>query len=354
MKCLTVIGARPQFIKAAPVSRAFAAAGIEQVLVHTGQHYDFEMSEVFFQELEIPPPRHSLGLGGGTHGVMTGRMLEGIEKILSEDRPDWVLVYGDTNSTLAGALAAAKLHIPVCHVESGLRSWNRRMPEEINRVLTDHISNRLFCSSELAVENLRREGITAGVEMVGDVMADTNKLAQEVVAGRSAEFWKAANPDMLADEFALLTLHRAENTDDPVRFRALVEQLNSLNIQVVFPVHPRTRKALLREELSLDDHIVTIDPVGYLEMVLLLDQARLVLTDSGGLQKEAYWGKTPCLTLRTETEWVETVEAGWNVVLGEEVESLANLVAESEPPPSWEPLYGDGNAAGRIVAALSI
>jgi UDP-GlcNAc3NAcA epimerase len=182
MKCLTVIGARPQFIKAAPVSRAFAAAGIEQVLVHTGQHYDFEMSEVFFQELEIPPPRHSLGLGGGTHGVMTGRMLEGIEKILSEARPDWVLVYGDTNSTLAGALAAAKLHIPVCHVESGLRSWNRRMPEEINRVLTDHISNRLFCSSELAVENLRREGITAGVEMVGDVMADTNKLAQEVVA----------------------------------------------------------------------------------------------------------------------------------------------------------------------------
>ena len=354
MKCLTVIGARPQFIKAAPVSRAFAAAGIEQVLLHTGQHYDFEMSEVFFQELEIPPPRHSLGLGGGTHGAMTGRMLEGIEKILSEDRPDWVLVYGDTNSTLAGALAAAKLHIPVCHVESGLRSWNRRMPEEINRVLTDHISNRLFCSSELAVENLRREGITAGVEMVGDVMADTNKLAQEVVAGRSAEFWKAANPDMLADEFALLTLHRAENTDDPVRFRALVGQLNSLNIQVVFPVHPRTRKALLREELSLGDHIVTIDPVGYLEMVLLLDQARLVLTDSGGLQKEAYWGKTPCLTLRTETEWVETVEAGWNVVLGEEVESLANLVAESEPPPSWEPLYGDGNAAGRIVAALSI
>jgi len=354
MKCLTVIGARPQFIKAAPVSRAFAAAGIEQVLLHTGQHYDFEMSEVFFQELEIPPPRHSLGLGGGTHGAMTGRMLEGIEKILSEDRPDWVLVYGDTNSTLAGALAAAKLHIPVCHVESGLRSWNRRMPEEINRVLTDHVSNRLFCSSELAVENLRREGITAGVEMVGDVMADTNKLAQEVVAGRSAEFWKAANPDRLADEFALLTLHRAENTDDPVRFRALVEQLNSLNIQVVFPVHPRTQKALLREELSLGDHIVTIDPVGYLEMVLLLDQARLVLTDSGGLQKEAYWGKTPCLTLRTETEWVETVEAGWNVVLGEEVESLANLVAESEPPPSWEPLYGDGNAAGRIVAALSI
>jgi len=354
MKCLTVIGARPQFIKAAPVSRAFAAAGIEQVLLHTGQHYDFEMSEVFFQELEIPPPRHSLGLGGGAHGVMTGRMLEGIENILSEDRPDWVLVYGDTNSTLAGALAAAKLHIPVCHVESGLRSWNRRMPEEINRVLTDHISNRLFCSSELAVGNLRREGITAGVEMVGDVMADTNKLAQEVVAGRSAEFWKAANPDMLADEFALLTLHRAENTDDPVRFRALVEQLNSLNIQVVFPVHPRTRKALLREELALGDHIVTIDPVGYLEMVLLLDQARLVLTDSGGLQKEAYWGKTPCLTLRTETEWVETVEAGWNVVLGEEVESLANLVAESELPSSWEPLYGDGNAAGRIVAALSI
>lgn len=353
MKCTTVIGARPQFIKAAPVSRAFAAAGIQQVLVHTGQHYDSKMSEVFFRELEIPLPQHSLGLGGGTHGAMTGRMLEGIEKILLEDQPDWVLVFGDTNSTLAGALAATKLHIPVCHVEAGLRSWNRRMPEEINRVLTDHVSDRLFCSSEPGVENLRREGITAGVEMVGDVMADTNKLAQEVVAGRSAEFLQTATPEMLADEFALLTLHRAENTDDPVRFRALVEQLNRLNIRVVFPVHPRTRKTLEREKLSLGDHIVTIDPVGYLEMVLLLDQARLVLTDSGGLQKEAYWSRTPCLTLRTETEWVETVEAGWNVVLGGEVESLAEMVDAVAKPSSWEPLYGDGNAAGRIVAALS-
>ena len=264
-----------------------------------------------------------------------------------------MLVFGDTNSTLAGALAATKLHIPVCHVEAGLRSWNRRMPEEINRVLTDHVSDRLFCSSEPGSGEPAPGRDYQGRGDGGDVMADTNKLAQEVVAGRSAEFLQTATPEMLADEFALLTLHRAENTDDPVRFRALVEQLNRLNVRVVFPIHPRTRKALVREKLSLGDHIFTIDPVGYLEMVVLLDQARLVLTDSGGLQKEAYWSRTPCLTLRTETEWVETVEVGWNVVLGGEVESLAGMADAVAKPSSWKPLYGDGNAAGRIVAALS-
>jgi UDP-GlcNAc3NAcA epimerase len=353
MRVFTVIGARPQFIKAAPVSRAFASAGITEVLVHTGQHYDFEMSEVFFRELEIPEPRHSLGLGGGSHGAMTGRMLEGIEKILLEDRPDWLLVYGDTNSTLAGALAATKLHIPVCHVEAGLRSWNRLMPEEINRVLTDHISTRLFCSSETGVENLKREGVTEGVEVVGDVMADASALAQRVIAGRSAEFLKAADASLLEGGYGLLTLHRAENTDDRERFGALLEQLNRLEMKVVFPIHPRTKGALAREGFELGENILTIEPVGYLEMAVLLGGARLVLTDSGGLQKEAYWSRTPCVTLRTETEWTETVEAGWNAVIGDEIESLPRLIAQVSGAGDWQPLYGDGQAARRIVDSLT-
>ena len=352
MKCTTVIGARPQFIKAAPLSRAFAEAGVDEVLVHTGQHYDAAMSEIFFEELGIPAPAHFLGLGGGTHGEMTGRMLEGIEKILLADRPDWVLVYGDTNSTLAGALAASKLHIPVCHVEAGLRSWNRRMPEEINRVLTDHISARLFCSSEPGVENLRREGITNGVEVAGDVMADASRLAREVVAGRGPEFVQTVDAAVLEGGFTLLTLHRAENTDDRERFAALIGELNALSRTIVFPMHPRTRQALERDGLELGRHILAIDPVGYLEMAVLLGAAELVLTDSGGLQKEAYWARTPCVTLRTETEWVETVEAGWNLVLGEVVGHLRELAAAA-PSGEWTPLYGDGMAAQRIVKSLT-
>ena len=352
MNCTTILGARPQFIKAAPVSRAFALAGVTQCIVHTGQHYDAEMSEVFFQELDIPAPKHNLGLGGRSHGAMTGRMLEEIEKNLLEDRPDWVLVYGDTTSTLAGALAATKLHIPVCHVEAGLRSWNRRMPEEVNRVLTDHVASKLFCSSEPSVANLEREGITEGVEVVGDVMADAGRLAQEIIGGRESEFVSWAEPALLAGEFALLTLHRAENTDDPIRFRILVEQLNKFGMPLVFPVHPRTKQALEREGLELAPHVVQIAPVGYLEMAALLGSASLVLTDSGGLQKEAYWAKTPCVTLRTETEWTETVDSGWNVVIGEEVGELESFVKKVGDPPEWQPLYGDGNAAERIVASL--
>lgn len=352
MKILTVIGARPQFIKAAAVSRAFAEAGVSEVLVHTGQHYDAAMSEIFFKELGIPAPAHFLGQGGGTHGEMTGRMLEGVEKILLKERPDWVLVYGDTNSTLAGALAASKLHIPVCHVEAGLRSWNRRMPEELNRVLTDHMSDRLFCSSEAGIENLRREGITEGVEVAGDVMADASRLAREVVAGRAREFLKTVDPGLLEKGFALLTLHRAENTDDRERFSSLIGELNTLSQTVVFPVHPRTRQALDRDGLELGESILAIDPVGYLEMAVLLDAADVVLTDSGGLQKEAYWSETPCVTLRTETEWVETVEAGWNVILGNEIDRLREYAA-ADPMTEWAPLYGDGKAAGRIVKSLT-
>ena len=352
MKCTTIIGARPQFIKAAPVSSALAGAGIDEVLVHTGQHYDAGMSEVFFKELRIPAPAHNLGLGGGTHGAMTGHMLEAIEKILMEDRPDWVLVYGDTNSTLAGALAATKLHIPLCHVEAGLRSWNRRMPEEVNRVLTDHVSTRLFCPSEPAVENLRREGITEGVEVVGDVMADASQLAQQMIAGRAAEFLNITDPAVLDREYALLTLHRAENTDDAGRIRALVAQLNALEMAVVFPVHPRTRKTLEREGIPLAAHILPVEPVGYLEMATLLGGACLVLTDSGGLQKEAYWSKTPCVTLRTETEWIETVEAGWNILVGDDFEAIPGMIASVSSVTGWSPLYGDGKAAERIAASL--
>lgn len=353
MKCITIIGARPQFIKAAPVSSALAGAGVSEVLVHTGQHYDADMSEVFFKELQIPAPAHNLGLGGATHGAMTGRMLEAIEKILIEDRPDWVLVYGDTNSTLAGALAASKLHIPLCHVEAGLRSWNRRMPEEVNRVLTDHVSTRLFCPSRPAVDNLRREGITEGVEMVGDVMADASQLAQQVIGGREEGFLDRADPSVLERDYALLTLHRAENTDDAGRIRALVEQLNSLEMTVVFPLHPRTRNALHREGLLLSGNILTLEPVGYLEMAALLGGARLVLTDSGGLQKEAYWSKTPCVTLRTETEWVETVEAGWNILVGDDVEGIPGMIEKVSGANEWAPLYGDGKAAERIAASLA-
>lgn len=353
MKIHTILGARPQFVKAAPVSRALASGGIEEALIHTGQHYDAGMSEVFFEELGIPAPTHNLGLGGGSHGAMTGRMLEEIEKILLDERPDWVLVYGDTNSTLAGALAATKMHIPVCHVEAGLRSWNRRMPEEVNRVLTDHISSRLFCSSEPSVENLRREGITEGVEVVGDVMADASRLAQEIIAGRASEFLKSADPSVLEKDFTLLTLHRAENTDDEERLRSLVGQLNDFEMPIVFPVHPRTRKVLQQAGLELAPHIQQVEPVGYLEMAALLGYAKLVLTDSGGLQKEAYWAKTPCVTLRTETEWTETVDAGWNVVIGAAVSELKRLVSQVIDPPEWRPLYGDGKAAEKIVASLN-
>lgn len=352
MTCTTIVGARPQFIKAAPVSRALAARGIEERLIHTGQHYDFEMSEVFFRELQIPTPRYSLGLGGGMHGAMTGQMLAEIERILIDDRPDVVLVYGDTNSTLAGALAASKLQIPVCHVEAGLRSYNRLMPEEINRVLTDHLSEKLLCSSPVGVENLAKEGIVEGVEVVGDVMADASKLAQEITAGALPGGLAEVEPGLLDEDFILLTLHRAENTDDAERLRQLMDQINALEQPILFPVHPRTRSALKRVGVTPAPHVVQLDPVGYLEMAYLLGRAALVMTDSGGLQKEAYWARVPCVTLRTETEWVETVDCGWNVVFGRGERPLPDCIARLAHRPEWTPLYGDGCAAERIAASL--
>lgn len=338
---LTVVGARPQFIKAAAVSRAIrASADFHEVMVHTGQHFDEMMSDVFFRELEIGKPEVNLAINGGSHGAMTGQMLEGIERCLMEHQPDWVLVYGDTNSTLAGALAAAKLHIPVVHVEAGLRSFNRRMPEEVNRVLTDHVSTLLLSPTMTGVRNLESEGITRGVHHVGDVMYDAMLHAQK----SSRESSTILSQLGLAEgRYALATIHRAENTDDPVRLQKVMSAIDetAAGLPVVLPVHPRTRQAVERHGTKLGS-IRTIDPVGYIDMVRLLDGATVVLTDSGGLQKEAYFARRPCVTLRDETEWTETLEHGWNRLW---------------TSPDWQPRsdivdYGSGQAAEAVLDAI--
>jgi UDP-GlcNAc3NAcA epimerase len=312
MKIVTNVGARPQFIKAAALSRKLRQVHTE-ILVHTGQHYDANMSDIFFRELEIAPPDYNLGIGSGPHGEQTGLMLAAIERVILAEKPDWVLVYGDTNSTLAGALAAAKCHIPVAHVEAGLRSFNRLMPEEINRVLTDHVSNLLFCPTQTAVDNLAVEGIIQGVHLVGDIMYDGLLWAVERV-----QKWSDILERLQIKEksYLLATVHRAENTDDPERLSNILTAFDNLDEPLIFPTHPRTRVRLQAINWRPRPHIQLIEPVGYLDMVNLTNQARLILTDSGGLQKEAYWLGVPCVTLRDETEWIETVESGWNIVVG--------------------------------------
>ncbi len=347
LKLFTVIGARPQFIKAAAVSRALGPLGVEEVLVHTGQHYDAAMSDVFFDELEIPAPRWNLAVGSGGHGAQTGRMMEKLEETLLAEKPDRVLVYGDTNSTLAGALVAAKCHVPVAHVEAGLRSFNRAMPEEINRVLTDHLSDLLFCPGAHAVENLKAEGITQGVRVVGDVMADALAFARQKNQGRNTV---AEGLGLAPGGYLLATVHRAENTDDPARLAGILDAFAQAGEPVVFPVHPRTRKHLTG--LAPGGDIRLIDPVGYLDMAGLLAGARMALTDSGGLQKEAYWLKVPCLTLRSETEWVETVEMGWNVVTGVDTARILAAITSFRPPSAHPPLYTHGAGAADIAQAL--
>jgi len=340
-KILTVVGARPQFIKAAAVSRAIRdSADFSEIMLHTGQHFDEMMSDVFFREMEIGKPEVNLAIHGGTHGAMTGQMLAGIETCLLERKPDWVLVYGDTNSTLAGALAAAKLHIPVVHVEAGLRSFNRRMPEEVNRVLTDHVSALLLSPTVAGVRNLAAEGITRGVHHVGDVMYDAMLHAQKRAWSKSTIL---ADFGLSEGGFALATVHRAENTDDPARLQAVMDAIaaNAGGLPIVLPVHPRTRQAIARSGTQLGP-IRTIDPVGYIDMVRLLDGSKLVLTDSGGLQKEAYFARRPCVTLRDETEWTETIEHGWNRLW---------------TVPDWKPRsdiadYGTGQAAHAVLDAI--
>lgn len=351
MKILTVIGARPQFVKAAVVSRAFRTfrPDIREIIVHTGQHYDANMSDVFFEELEIPRPDFHLGIGGGTHGQNTGRMLEAIEGILLEQRPDWMLVYGDTDSTLAGALAAAKVHIPIAHVEAGLRAFNREIPEEVNRVLTDHLASLLLTPTDTATANLAKEGLTGtSVQQVGDVMYDAALFYSQ----------KARRPAQVPADtpFILSTIHRASNTDNPETLASVIGALNELgkNSLVVLPLHPRTRKKLADTAIDTS-HLLILDPVGYLEMVWLLNHTQLVVTDSGGLQKEAYFFQKPCVITREETEWVELLDAGWNVLAGTKqaniLEACFNKLDPFQRPSESPAFYGNGDA-GQSIAEL--
>jgi len=358
LKIVTILGARPQFIKAGSVSReilrlAGAGANIKEVIVHTGQHYDANMSDVFFDEMQIPKPDYFLGIGGKTHGAMTGQMIEKIEEILVKEKPDWVMVYGDTNSTLAGALAASKLHIKIAHVEAGLRSFNMQMPEEINRILTDRISSLLFCPTQAAIDNLNNESMDAwntGAKKVlsGDVMQDGaifyRKLAEKLLDVE------------IANSFVLCTIHRAENTDNKERLGGIISALNEIaeDKQVILPLHPRTKKILQESDFDTSN-LTIIDPVGYLNMVWLIDHCELVMTDSGGLQKEAYFFGKPCVTLRDETEWVELIDVGSNVLVGADKSKIMNAF-DSRVSFDMEnfslDLYGAGKASERIVTEM--
>jgi UDP-N-acetylglucosamine 2-epimerase len=423
VKICTVIGARPQFIKAAAISRAVSAynakmAGvpspamgkegqspsflkenrgsaplfIEDILIHTGQHYDDGMSAVFFRELDIPEPKYNLNIGSGSHGAQTGRMLAAVEDVLLQEKPDWVLIYGDTNSTLAGALAAAKLHIPIAHVEAGLRSFNRRMPEEINRIVADQLSTLLFCPSQVAVDNLAAEGIppqadrfsvngtdfesapfvsrlqgdavmldpipsknakkqdlTPRVLIVGDVMADALQFAATKAEAQSDILERLG---FQPQSYLLATVHRAENTDDGQRLADILAAFAALNEPVVFPAHPRTRKLLKDTNYQTPKNMMLIDPLGYFDIIALEKSARMILTDSGGMQKEAYWLNVPCITLRDETEWTETVELGWNILTGANRDRIIEAVHAFKAPAVHPPLYGDGGAAANCLKSL--
>ncbi len=383
MKIVTIIGARPQFIKAAPVSRAIQNHNlkkpdnqINEILVHTGQHYDENMSAIFFRDLNIPEPDVNLGVGSGSHGWQTAQMLIRIEAILKAQKPDWVLVYGDTNSTLAGALAAVKLHIPIAHVEAGLRSFNREMPEEINRVLTDHCADILFCPTQNAVDNLQTEGITnvssaahqptsssayqlnslsaqvlpRTVALVGDTMYDAVLQFSEIARQKSTIL---EDLKIKPKEYLLATIHRPYNTDIPENLQNILTAFQKINEPIIFPVHPRTRQKLTSLPAHQLKSLILIPPVGYLDMLILEQNAKAILTDSGGMQKEAYFFGVPCVTMRTETEWVETVETGWNVVVGADREKIVNAVRCLKSDNSLPELYGDGRAADKIVDVLS-
>lgn len=354
MKVLSVVGARPQFIKAAVVSRQFMAKGIEEVLLHTGQHFDENMSQVFFDEMEIPEPKYNLGTHGLGHGAMTGKMLEGIEKIILDEKPDMVLVYGDTNSTIAGALAARKLQVPVSHVEAGLRSFNMRMPEEINRILTDRISNLLFCPTDTAIENLKKEGFDnfpCKVYKTGDVMQDAALFYGSISSSKSNIISKLD----IKQSFVLATVHRQENTDDPKRLSEIVKALNLINREqrVIVPLHPRTAKYL--KEANIEVNFTIIPPVGYFDMVELLKNCTLVLTDSGGVQKEAFFFSKCCVTLRAETEWTELVQNGFNMLGSADSDFILiayNEMIKRHPDFSID-LYGKGKASERIADLLT-
>ncbi|MEO6444502.1 MAG: UDP-N-acetylglucosamine 2-epimerase (non-hydrolyzing) [Gemmatimonadaceae bacterium] len=352
MKVLTIVGARPQFIKAWPVGRALQRASIHEHLVHTGQHYDDRMSQVFFDEMGIRRPDRNLEIGSGSHGAQTGRMIMALEDVMLEERPDWVLVYGDTNSTLAGAVAACKLGIPIAHVEAGLRSFNRSMPEEHNRVLTDHCSELLLCPTSTAVENLSREGLQHGVHLTGDVMLDA---VQHFGSLSKAESRVLETLQVEEGGFYLATIHRAYNTDEPARLLSLLEALDALDAPVIFPIHPRTRQRLADQTPhSKWRQVRLVDPVGYLDMLRLEQAARGILTDSGGVQKEAFFFSIPCFTLRPETEWVETVASGWNVLAGTDASHIASAVSTWRRPSQTPPaVFGNGDASKKIANLLT-
>lgn len=351
-KIITVVGARPQFVKAATLSRQFKLLGVEELIIHTGQHFDANMSDVFFEEMEIPKPAFQLDIHGLTHGAMTGRMLEGIEAILLKEKPDGLVVYGDTNSTLAGALAASKLHIPVIHVEAGLRSFNMEMPEEINRILTDRISNILFCPTDTAVNNLKREGydnMPIRIIKNGDVMQDAAMYYAARAEHKSDIIKKIGLP-----KFVLATIHRQENTDSPENLKNIITGLNEINSQipVIVPIHPRTRNIL--KQLNIIPEFKLIDPVGYFDMIMLLKSCELVITDSGGVQKEAFFFGKHCITLREQTEWVELVENGFNLLVGSDSAKLKSAFEHFRTKASdfSTDLYGKGNAAKIIAETL--
>ncbi|GIQ68490.1 UDP-N-acetylglucosamine 2-epimerase (non-hydrolyzing) [Xylanibacillus composti] len=351
MKAAAIVGARPQFVKAGMLSRALRRH-MEEIIIHTGQHYDANMSAVFFEQLSLPHPEYELQAGSDTHARQTARMLMELEEILVKEKPDFVLVFGDTNSTLAGSLAAAKLHIPIAHVEAGLRSYNRRMPEEINRVVTDHLSTVLFCPTGTAVGNLKKEGITRHTYMVGDVMCDA-VLAYKDVALRQSSVLERLG--LVPGSYYLATIHRAENTDNPEHMRAILRALHQLDRPVLVPLHPRTKKCLEKFGLLplLDgEKLHVMEPLRYLDMLACISQASVVLTDSGGVQKEAYMLHIPCVTMRSETEWVETVAHGGNVLAGADSQRIVAAVEQFKQPVSFRNLFGDGKTADQIAEIL--
>jgi UDP-GlcNAc3NAcA epimerase len=349
MKIITVLGARPQFIKSAPVSRVLREKHTE-LIIHTGQHYDANMSDIFFEELNIPKPDYNLGVGSGNHGKQTGEMLQKIEEIVLNEKPDYMLVYGDTNSTLAGALVAAKLHIPVIHIEAGLRSFNKKMPEEINRIMTDHVSEYLFCPTDTAIKNLKDENITHNVLNIGDVMYDAVLYNRELAEQKSTIL---AEKQLKKKDYLLITIHRAENTDDPEKMRNILTALSMMKEEKVWPIHPRTKHKLAELNMNLDEipNLKIIDPVGYLDMLTLEANSKKIVTDSGGVQKEAYFMKVPCVTVREQTEWVETLENEANILVGTDVEKMISAVNKSVTP-EYKDVFGDGKAASKIVEIL--
>ena len=351
MKLLTIAGTRPQLVKVASVSRELRKHFTE-VLVNTGQHYDYNMAGVFFEQLHIPKPDYDLGVGSMPHGRQTGNMMIKVEEVVEKVKPDAIVVYGDTNSTLAGALVGSKLHIPVMHIEAGLRSYNKKMPEEINRVMTDHISELLFAPTDLAVENLKKESVTTGVHQIGDVMYDAVLYNMSI----AEENYSLEKFHLTPKNYILGTIHRAENTDDIDKMTAIINAFVNLDFKVLLPLHPRTRNKLeaygLLEKLNAASNIIMSEPISYLEMLLLEKNASAIVTDSGGVQKEAYFAKVPCFTLRDETEWVETVEIGWNRLVNPLKENLVDLINSFEEKDYKEELYGDGKAGEKITQLI--